>query len=187
MADDRQIIEKCIARDESALEEIRTQYGAFLQTLAERILGSREDAEECVSDALYKAWQCIPPEEPAHLGAYLGKIVRNLAIDRLKARDAAKRGGGIRPLVWDDLPEVSSPQDGPEESVLAEGLAKAVNRFVQALPPEQRDVFVRRFWYLDPVSTIAARHGSSEGRISMMLRRLKDKLSRQLKKEGWIE
>ena len=187
MADDRRIVDKCIARDESALEEIRTQYGSFLQRLAERILGSREDAEECVSDTLLKVWNSIPPEEPQHLGAYLGRIARNLAIDRLKAREAAKRGGGIRPLVWDDLPEIASPQAGPEEALQAEGLVQAVNAFVKALPPEQRDVFIRRFWYLDAVSEISVRHGSSEGRISMMLRRIRQKLEKQLKKEGWIE
>ena len=185
--EDRQILEKLKARDESALEEIRLQYGSFLQTLAERILESREDAEECVSDALLRVWERIPPESPAYLGPWMGKIVRNLAIDRLRIRDAKRRGAGVRPLVWDDLPEIQSRQAGPEDALMAEGLGSLIADFVKVLPPEQRDVFLRRFWYLDPVAEIAARHRCSEGRISMMIRRIRTKLEKQLKKEGWIE
>ncbi len=187
--EDRRIIEGFLSRDEDALARARDRYGEYLKNLAMRILNDREDAEECVSDALFKAWQNIPPEEPAYLGAWLGKAVRRLAIDRLKAREAVKRGGGERPLPWDDLPETEtlSRPDGPEEAALAEGLKAAVAAFVKGLPAEQKDVFLRRFWYLDPVFEIAKRHGCSEGRITMMLKRMKEKLRRQLIEEGWIE
>ncbi len=187
--EDRRIIEGFLTRDEDALARARDRYGDYLKNLAMRILNDREDAEECVSDALYKAWRNIPPEEPVYLGAWLGKVTRRLAIDRLKARDAARRGGGERPLPWDDLPETetASRPDGPEETVLAEGLKASVAAFVSGLPAEQKDVFLRRFWYLDSVAEIAVRHGCSEGRITMMLRRMKEKLRRQLKEEGWIE
>ena len=187
--EDRRIIEGFKARDEDALTVARERYGEYLNKLAMRILNDREDAEECVNDALYKAWQNIPPEEPLYLGAWLGKVTRRLAIDRLKARDAAKRGGKERPLPWDDLPETETALRtvGPEEAVLAEGLKTAVAAFVRGLPAEQKDVFLRRFWYLDSVAEIAERHGCSEGRITMMLRRMKEKLRKQLKEEGWIE
>ena len=96
---------------------------------------------------------------------------------------------GLHEEMPDDLPETETALRtvGPEEAVLAEGLKTAVAAFVRGLPAEQKDVFLRRFWYLDSVAEIAERHGCSEGRITMMLRRMKEKLRRQLKEEGWIE
>lgn len=97
--DDTQIIALFLARDEQAIHETDLAYGRRLHRLANRILLSREDAEESVSDTYLSAWNAMPPRRPSILATFLGKITRRLAIDRWRYRNACKRGGGEVTLV----------------------------------------------------------------------------------------
>ena len=101
--DDQKIIELYCNRSENAIAETAGKYGRYCTAIAYGILGSREDAQECVSDAYLTAWNAIPPRRPADLGTYLGKITRNLSIDRLRTRSREKRGGGEAPLALEEL------------------------------------------------------------------------------------
>ena len=88
---DEQIIQLFFTRNEDAIRQTDDRYGAKLTRLSENIVGSREDAQECVNDTYFKAWDTIPPTKPVHFFAYLAKICRHLAFDRLDWNNAAKR------------------------------------------------------------------------------------------------
>lgn len=181
--DDQKIIELYCSRSENAIAETAGKYGKYCNAIAYGILGSREDAQECVSDAYLTAWNAIPPRRPADLGTYLGKITRNLSIDRLRARSREKRGGGEAPLALDELEEVVAGSDSPENEAVRKELIAALNRFLGELTAQERYVFVRRYWYLDSLTDIAEKTGFSGSKVASMLYRLRGRLKKQLIKE----
>ena len=93
--DDRTIIQLFQSRDEAAISAVREKYGAYCGSVALGITGDEQDAEECVSDALYRLWDSIPPAEPKSLRAFAGRITRNISINRLRDASRQKRGGGL--------------------------------------------------------------------------------------------
>ena len=181
--DDQKIIELYFGRSEQALMETAVKYGRYCTSIAYGILGSREDAQECVSDAYLTAWNAIPPRRPADLGTYLGKITRNLSIDRLRTRNRDKRGGGEVPLALEELEEVVAGSDSPENEALRKELTASLNRFLAGLTGQERYVFVRRYWYLDSLGDIAKSTGFSGSKVASMLYRLRGRLKNQLIKE----
>ena len=110
---------------------------------------TRRDQEECLSDTWLRAWNAIPPQRPRSLGAFLAKITRNLAINRLRDGNAQRRGGGQVPLALEELGECVSPEGSPEGELDRQAAAEALDRFLDGLPPLQREVFLRRYWHLD--------------------------------------
>ena len=181
--DDQKIIELYIDRSEQALSETAGKYGRYCTSIAYGILGSREDAQECVSDAYLTAWNAIPPRRPNDLGTYLGKITRNLSIDRLRTRNRDKRGGGEVPLALEELEEVVAGSDSPENEAVRKELVAGLNRFLSELTQQERYVFVRRYWYLDSLGDIAEKTGFSGSKVASMLYRLRGRLKKQLIKE----
>ena len=181
--DDQKIIELYCNRSENAIAETAGKYGRYCTAIAYGILGSREDAQECVSDAYLTAWNAIPPRRPADLGTYLGKITRNLSIDRLRTRSREKRGGGEAPLALEELEEVVAGSDSPENEAVRKELIASLNRFLGELTAEERYVFVRRYWYLDSLTDISEKTGFSGSKVASMLYRLRGRLKKQLIKE----
>ena len=181
--DDQKIIELYCSRSENAIAETAGKYGRYCTSIAYGILNSREDAQECVSDAYLMAWNAIPPRRPADLGTYLGKITRNLSIDRLRTRSREKRGGGEAPLALEELEEVVAGSDSPENEAVRKELIAGLNRFLSELTRQERYVFVRRYWYLDSLGDIAKSTGFSGSKVASMLYRLRGRLKKQLIKE----
>lgn len=181
--EDQKIIDLYWNRSENAITETAVKYGRYCTSIAYGILKSREDAQECVSDAYLMAWNAIPPRRPADLGTYLGKITRNLSIDRLRTRNRDKRGGGEMPLALEELEEVVVGSDSPENEAIRKELAASMNRFLEELTVQERYVFVRRYWYLDSLADIAKNTGFSGSKVASMLFRLRGRLKKQLIKE----
>ncbi len=182
--EDRQIVALYVARSDRAIDETERKYGAYCRSIAKNILHSDQDADECVSDAYLGAWNSIPPQKPEVLGAYVGKLTRRKAIDRLRERDAVKRGGGAVRLAFEELGECIPAGGGVEEELLRRELAGAVRRFVHALGQTERNVFLLRYWYVCPVAEIAGRLGFSESKVKSMLLRTRKKLRAFLEREG---
>lgn len=183
---DEEIIDLFWNRSEKAISETDARYGRYCHSIAFQILGNKEDAEECVSDAYLSAWNAIPPRRPAVLSVFLGRLTRQAAIDRWRTRSREKRGGGEIPLALEELAEVVGDAQSPETAVLEKELAFGVNRFLDGLPPMERGIFLCRYWYLDSVSDIAERTGFSPAKVASLLFRLRGKLKKQLMKEGLI-
>ena len=185
--DDGRITDLFWNRDEEALTLTERAYGAYLLSISQRILGDKEDARECVNDCLLEAWNSIPPARPESLPNFLGRIARRRAIDRLRRKGALKRGGGAAEASFDELEDVAASVETPESLFEKEQLAEAVRTFVRGMKQPDRDLFIRRYWFMDTVPELAARWDMTTGQVTMRLARSRKKLAAHLKKEKWIE
>ena len=181
---DRDIVERFFRRDDGAIEETRRAYQPYCMAIARHLTGSDEEAEECVSDALCAAWNSIPPQRPENLKTYVGKLTRRAAISLLRRKSAARRVPEALQTSFDELAEVA-PDDSFSEAVDRRELSRAISRFLRELPGEQRNIFVRRYWYGDSVREICARYGLGESKVKSALKRTRDKLADFLGKEGF--
>lgn len=182
---DNAIIRLFFSRNENALKEAEAKYGAYCRAAAKNILGSTEDAEECFSDALLRAWNAIPPLEPNDLRSFLLKTTRNLAFDRYRAKYADKRGSGEICAVLEELAECVGGGSA-EDAVLAGELSEAVNRFLRELPHREAGIFLRRYFFAEDTGKIARRFGITASHTAVLLSRTRQKLRQHLRKEGWI-
>ena len=182
--DDQEIIARFFARDEEGLTAARARYEPYCAAVARSLLNDPRDQEECLSDTWLRAWNAIPPQRPRSLGAFLAKITRNLAINRLRDGNAQRRGGGQVPLALEELGECVSLEGSPEGELDRQAAEEALNRFLDGLPPLQREVFIRRYWYLDSIEDIARRAGWSKSRVTTTLHRLRVRLRAHLIQEG---
>ena len=174
--ENEEIISLFLARDQRAISMCEEKFKALGLSVAQNILKSRPDAEECFSDALMALWRTIPPERPKDLKAYLCRIVRNISLDRLDYLNAGKRAHGAEvPFseFEDFLPADSGGLEGLEFSDL-------LNRFLDGLPMDQRKVFVRRYFFFDPVCDIARDCGMSVSKVKSMLMRIRKKFKNYL-------
>lgn len=182
--EDQAIIALYLAREERALEETDRKYGSYCWTIANNILRNREDTEECVNDTYLKAWNAIPPAKPNILSSFLGRITRNLSLDRYKAGHASKRGGGNLPVALEELEECVPGVSSVEQAVAEAELSRAVDRFLRMLPEKECCLFLRRYWYVDSMADIAKRYHMAEGTVKSTLHRTRQKLRVYLEKEG---
>ena len=181
---DSEIIDLYFARSENAIAETDAKYGGYCRTVSFNILHSREDAEECVNDTWLDAWRNMPPQRPGKLRAWLGKITRNLSLDRYKFYNAEKRRLTQTSVALEELGECVAGSGSVEDAVNERELTESLERFLRNQPQEKRNIFIRRYWHLDSISEIAARYGISERKITSMLFRMRQNLREQLEKEG---
>ena len=180
--DDKKIIELFFARDEEAIKETEKKYGKLCSYIASNILASREDSEECVNDTYLAAWNSIPPTRPSKLSAYLGRLTRNLSLNRYKSNNAARRGGGEFALSLDELDDCVADTFSQEQD--AEALGKIISEFLYTQAKETQQVFVRRYFYSDSIADICDRFGMSESRAKSMLHRTRLALRAYLAEHG---
>ena len=181
--EDEKIIELFFKRSQEALNEAREKYDTYCRVISTNILSDKQDSEECLNDAYLKLWNSVPPEKPKSLKAYLGRIVRNLSLDRLEKNRAQKRGGGRAEAVFEEL----SGLIGTSNIQISETLAirEAVNDFLRGLDKESRVIFVQRYWYFCSIKEIASQMEITESKVKMRLSRTKEKLRKHLQKEGF--
>lgn len=183
---DSEIIEMFFRRDENAISAAEEKYGSYCRAVARNILNNEQDAEEIMSDTLYKAWENIPPERPENLPGYLAKIAKNLSLNRYDKLRTEKRGKGQIPLIYDELTECISQGASVEKTVEQREITSALNGFLARLSPKKRSLFVLRYWYCLSISEIAAKTGERENTVAVALSRLRQKLYEHFKKEGLI-
>lgn len=182
--EDNLIIELFWSRSEQAISETSKKYGSFLLGIARNILSSHEDAEECVNDTYLNTWNAIPPSRPNAFRCWLGRITRNLSIDRYHYLHTQKRGGGETAMILSEL-EYCIPSDETVERHLEEAqLAGLISSFLKEQTKESRIYFVRRYWYGDTLAQIAARYGVTQSKVKSSLFRTRRALQAFLEKEG---
>ena len=184
--EDCYIVELYWQRNADAIKETDKKYGAYCFSIANNILCSKEDSEECVNDTWLHAWNAIPPQRPARLQMFLAKITRNLSFDKFKARTADKRGGGEIDLVLDELAECIASETSVENEYEYKELAKYICSFVMNLPERDGNVFLRRYFFTETVSEIAKRYGLTENNTMVILSRVRKKLRAYLIQEGFV-
>ena len=177
--EDSEIVALYWQRDERAIAETEGKYGPFCRGLARNLLGSPEDAEECVSETWLRAWNAIPPKRPSRLAGFFGAITRNLALDRLRKSNSVRAGGGVVTVCLDELAEAVGEEDGTDEIDLRD----ALNRFLGTLTPAARDIFMRRYWAFQSERDIARARGITAGAVRMSLSRTRALLKRYLNGE----
>ena len=182
--EDREIIELYWRRSERAIACSEEKYGAYCRAVARQILRSLEDTEECVSDTWLAAWNAMPPHRPAVLRTFLGRLTRNLAVNRRIYDGAQKRGGGEVSLALDELRECAGG-DTAEEAFEAAELGRLIDRFLRGLSASECNLFLRRYWYLDSIDMLAARYGLRPGAVKTRLHRTREKLRTFLRTEGY--
>ena len=182
--EDEKIIELFFARSEQALQEVEHRYGTYCQSIAMRVLSNKEDAAECMNDLYMAAWNTIPPSRPQSLKLFLGRMTRNIACDRYDRNRAQKRGTELT-IILEELQDFADIQ-GPtiEEQAEAGELHELLSQYLYSRNREQRDMFVRRYWYGDSVAQIAKRHRCSAGKVKSALFQMRKQLKDILAQGG---
>lgn len=180
--EDQQIIELFWNRDSGAIPAVQGKYGGSLLHLAEKLLESRQDAEECVNDTWLNAWNAIPPERPRALFAWLATVCRNLAFDRLDWKNAQKRNAPVVALTAEL--ETCIPDSLREGELAGRELGELLTKFLETQPKPVRLVFLRRYWYGDSIREIALRYGFTESKVKTTLLRTRERLRAYLEREG---
>ncbi len=182
--DDAKIVDLYWERSETAIVETQNKYGKYCHRIAYNILHSDYDAEECVNDTYAKAWNAMPPARPSRLSTFLGKLTRNIALNRY-AHDHAQKRNAHMDLVLEEVEEFLPHDEGiPLSDEIT--LRDAINEFVARLPKQTRMVFVRRYWYLDSIQVIARDFGMSESNVKVTLLRTRNKFRAHLERKGII-
>lgn len=181
--EDIEIVNLYWSRSERAISESETKYGNMLMSIAYNILFSTEDCEECVNDTYNKAWNSIPPQKPNSLAAYLGRIVRNLSINRWHEHRARKRGGGAV-ILLSELSECLPSQNSVESKMDDMEITNSIERWLYSLPKYDRVLFLRRYWFGEDLKSLSAEYSTSTNKITGQLYRLRQKLKVALEKDG---
>ena len=176
---DENIIELFFARSEQGIRELDTKYGKDCHNLSYHIVGSRQDAEECVNDAYLGAWNAIPPERPDPLLSYILKIVRNISLKIYWRKEAAKRSSHYT-IALDEIEPYITDSKTVEDEIEAKELARIIGDFLDTLTAENRVIFIRRYWFSDSCKDIAEFVGLSEKNISVRLTRIRQKMKSYL-------
>ena len=183
--DDWDILELYRNRSEEAVRETEIKYGRYLFSIAFGILENHESSSECVNDALLNAWKAIPPAEPQVLQTYLGRITRNLALDRSRHENAEKRGSGRICEVLDELYDLSDEGSETEKMLDRIAVQDLLKRFLLELKKKDRMVFVKRYWYFMSAREISEEMDIRESNVNVILHRCRKALKERLKEEGF--
>lgn len=184
--EDCRIVDLYWQRSGEAIAETHAKYGPYCYTIALRLLANAQDAEECVNDTWLGAWNAMPVHRPCHLAPFLGKITRSLAFSRYRSGHAERRGGGELPLVLEELGDCLPSAPSAAQAVEDAELEAAVGRFLRTLPERECSVFLRRYWYAEPLAEIAERYRLNLNTVKASLFRSRKKLKAHLEKEGLL-
>ncbi len=183
MMEDSRIIDLYFERSEEAITRTAEKYGRLCRSIALRIVGSYEDAQECENDTYVAAWNAMPPTRPHILSAFLSRISRNIALNRYEYNKAGKRNSQFD-LVLDELEECLASSYSVEDTYIAGEVAGMINAFLEKMKTETRVMFVRRYYYADSVKEIAERLAVSESKVKTTLFRVRQELKDYLEAQG---
>lgn len=183
MMEDSRIIDLYFERSEEAITRTAEKYGRLCRSIALRIVGSYEDAQECENDTYVAAWNAMSPTRPHILSAFLSRISRNIALNRYEYNKAGKRNSQFD-LVLDELEECLASSYSVEDTYIAGEVAGMINAFLEKMKTETRVMFVRRYYYADSVKEIAERLAVSESKVKTTLFRVRQELKDYLEAQG---
>jgi len=181
---DAQIVELYWNRDERAITESDSHYGAYCRRIAMNILSSYEDSEECVNDTWCRTWDNVPPQRPDSLAAFFGRIIRNLSISRYRASHAKKRFDGVA-ILLSELDDCVPSSMSVTQAVEGKVLTGIIDRWLDSLTKEDRVLFVRRYWYSDAINVLASECGVTQNQMAQRMMKLRRDLRTTLEKEGF--
>lgn len=181
--EDKEIVELFLSRNEDALKETEHKYGGFCRYIAKNVLSYMEDVEECINDALLTAWNRIPPVIPESLKAFMGKMVRDMAITKYRASHAQKRYSGMD-LLLSELEDCIASDMDVEKNIERAELTEILNRWLESLSKEDRVLFIKRYWYGISCKELAFSYGCTQNNMAQKMFVLRKNLKTALEKEG---
>lgn len=183
--EDEEILDLYYSRNETAIIETNSKYGSYCYSIANNILQSHENSEECVNDTWLKAWNSIPPNRPTFFSAFLAKITRHLAINKFKYEMAIKRGGSVTVVAINELEECISGTYDITSSLDFKELENSLNTFLASLPVRDGNIFICRYFFVMEITEIANKYMLKDNTVSAILSRTRKKLKKHLEKEGY--
>lgn len=182
--EDKEIIQLFNDRSEMAIPRTSEKYGSYLMKICMNVLNNREESEECINDTYFTAWNQIPPDQPRRFLPYLGKIAKNIALNRYGYLKALKRNNHFD-ILLSELEECISDVNQTENYVLEKELAGAISNYLRTIEEMPRNMFIRRYWYSDSIRDIAKMFGISQGNVKVIMHRTRKNLKSYLEKEGY--
>ena len=182
---DSEIVELYWQRDEAAIKRTAEKYEKSLSKISYNILASSEDCRECVNDTYMAAWNSMPEHRPANLATYLGKIIRQISIDRFRKYKSKKRISSEYTLSISEMADCIADNNTPEQIADFRLLDKAINSFLRSVQESERNIFIGRYYYFDSIKSIAEYTGLSESNVKITLFRIRQKLKDYLIREGF--
>lgn len=180
--EDQGIVQLYLQRSQQAIAETKNKYGAYCKMIARNILSNYADVEECENDTYLAAWHAIPPNLPRKFSIFLGRITRNIALDKHGYNTAKKRNREFE-IILTELEGCLASPDTVETEYEAGETASAINQFLYALDEQARNVFIRRYWHSDSIENLAMRFNMSSSKVKSLLFRTRNKLRVFLDKE----
>ncbi|MBQ7415451.1 MAG: sigma-70 family RNA polymerase sigma factor [Oscillospiraceae bacterium] len=161
-------------KDPDGLKALMDRYIPYVSAIVWSILRSAmtvEDAEEVASDVFLAAWEQADDLQTGKVKAWLGAVARN------KAKNALRSAGHDLPLEEDVL---ELPDDSALERMERREEALLVRQAVDSLPPRDREIFLRHYYYAQPISDISREMRMPEATVKTRLRRGRMKLKEYL-------
>ena len=181
---DYEIVTLYFKRDEAAITETEKKYGTYCCKIANNILGYKQDVEECLNDMYHHAWNAIPPARPEHLGAWLSKVIRNLALDLCMKKRAQKRYAGMEEI-FDEIKDCIPSPKLVEHEIEEKEMTTFINKWLETLPAEDRVLFLRRYWRGDALKELEKEYQMTHGKMAKKMYNLRADLKTALEKEGY--
>ena len=184
--EDQQIVDMYLQRDENAVVQTKLKYTIYCRAIALHIMQSPEDADEALNDTWLAAWNSIPPHIPECFRTFLGRLTRNISLNRIRSEKTLKRGAAETRVVFEEVEDWLQSEQNVEQQVSEKALAEEINHFLDSISAAERNVFVRRYWYMQSITEIAEYHSFSESKVKSMLFRIRKKLYAKLEKEHYL-
>jgi RNA polymerase sigma factor (sigma-70 family) len=183
LMNDNEIVELFFQRNPDGIQAAQEKYGAYCLAVARNILGGEEDSQECLNDLWLRAWNAIPPQRPKLLKAWLGKVIRNLAINCREKAAAQKRQGDQYTLSLSELDECIPDPGTAEERTYVRELSVALNAFLATEAALDRKIFVSRYFYCETTVQTAEKLGLTQGQVKVRLHRCRERLRKYLRSQ----
>jgi RNA polymerase sigma-70 factor (ECF subfamily) len=180
---DIQIIDLFGARSEEAISETEKKYGNLCRHIAKGVLSCEQDVDECVNDTLLAIWNTIPPENPDKLSAFICKVARNIALNKYDYISCGRRNPNTT-VSMTELEDCLPDTDDVSSAVENREVIAHINDFLRRISFNDRNIFMRKYYFGDSLAHIARTFGFSESKVKSSLHRTRNKMKIYLTKKG---
>ena len=181
--DDQEIIHLYLNRSQQAIAETKYKYGPYCKAIARNILLDHSDVEECENDTYLAAWNAIPPHIPRKFSIFLGRITRNIALDKYGYNTAKKRNQEFVQILNELEDCLPSPMT-VEIQYESREIVNLMNQFLYGLEEQARNLFILRYWNSDSIESLSSRFNISNSKVKSILFRTRKKLRVHLERAG---
>lgn len=169
------LVEQARSGHEQAFAGLVEAHSEKIISLAWRLVGRREEAEDIAQEAFLRLFKSLDTfRGESSIGTWLYRTVTRLAIDHLRRERLKRKIFFLRSNDAEDADPVDlavDPSASPQEQLLARETAGRMQQVLQALPARQRAVFILRHQEGLALKEIAATLGLEEGTVKAHLHR----------------